>query len=346
LKEQNAPDQNVAKLAITFGDPSGVGPEVALRALSGFNEKGIIPVLIGRKEVLVKNFSRFLDFPLVSLSAESDFSQCVEGNVYIYDCSTGVSIPDPGMGSIDSARESLFYVDEAIRLWKNGSVHAMVTGPVHKGNIEKSGTPFMGHTEYIAEAIGEKDPYMMMYSRDMRVLLVTTHVPVADLPNLVTEESIFRTIKTGHDALLKIDGKAPKIAVAGFDPHCGDAGAIGDFDDTVTSRAIIRAKESGIDAQGPFSADTLFIPSKWKGFDLAVAHYHDQGLIPFKICAFESGVNVTLGLSIVRTSVDHGTAFDIAGKGIASFESMREAIRLAQRLVEIRSENGKGVVGK
>lgn len=334
----------MANIAITLGDPSGVGPEVALRALSGFREKGIVPVLIGRKDILEKNYSRFLNFPLISV--DGDFSRCVEGNIYIHDCSTGLPIAEPGKGTLEGAKESLFYVDEAVRLWKEGHVRAMVTGPVHKGNIEKSGTPFMGHTEYIAAAIGEDSPYMMMYSSDMRVLLVTTHVPVSDLPSLVTEESILRTIRTGHDALLKIDGKRPKIAIAGFDPHCGDSGAIGDFDDTVTSKAISRAKEEGIDVYGPLSADTLFIPAKWKGYNLAIAHYHDQGLIPFKICAFESGVNVTLGLSIVRTSVDHGTAFDIAGRGIASFESMREAIMLARRLVEIRAESGKGVIGK
>jgi 4-hydroxythreonine-4-phosphate dehydrogenase len=329
----------VRKLAVTLGDPAGIGPEVTLRALAEFRVKDVVPVIVGRRNVLEQKFSEFLTFPLLSCDTPESFTLCEDGHVYIHDIRSDAPLPDPGMGSLDTARESLSYVDEAVRLWKKGLVDAVVTGPVHKGLIEKSGTPFMGHTEYIAAMIGEDKPYMMMYSKELRVILVTTHVPLSDLPALVTEDSILGTIRTGDKALTLIDGHRPKIAVAGFDPHCGDAGAIGDFDDTITTRAIKRAREDGIDVHGPFSADTLFIPSRWKSFDLAVALYHDQGLIPFKILAFESGVNVTLGLSIVRTSVDHGTAFDIAGRGRASFASMTEALSLAGRLIEIRAKN-------
>lgn len=192
----------------------------------------------------------------------------------------------------------------------------------------------MGHTEYYADRLG-KEPFMMMFSRDYRVLLVTTHFAVSELSSLVTLDAICRTIRAGNTALSRIDGKKPKIAVCGFDPHCGDHGAIGTFDDEVTAQAVNLMKKEGIDVEGPFSSDTVFMPSKWKKYSLVIAHYHDQGLIPFKILAFESGVNVTLGLDIVRTSVDHGTAYDIAGKMAAGYESMTEAIRLAVRLVSL-----------
>jgi 4-phospho-D-threonate 3-dehydrogenase / 4-phospho-D-erythronate 3-dehydrogenase len=321
----------VRKIGITLGDPAGVGPEVTLRALASFTKRDFIPVIVGRRAILETLHSRYLPFALENFSGKDS---CAEGAVYIYDITSSQPVPRCGDGTIETARESLVYIDHAVKLWQQGDIDAVVTGPVHKGLIEKSGTPFMGHTEYIAEKIGEKNPYMMMFSEKLRVLLVTTHYPIKELPALVTRESIFNTICTGHDALLRIDGKAPRIAVAGFDPHCGDSGAIGSFDMNETSAAIERARSLGIDVHGPFSADTLFLEKKWQSFDLAIAHYHDQGLIPFKILAFDKGVNVTLGLSIVRTSVDHGTAFDIAGKGIASFESMSAAIRLAVRLVE------------
>jgi len=311
---------SVRKIGITLGDPAGVGPEVALRSLASFIQRDFIPVIIGRRAVLETLYPQYLSFALEAFPVKDS---CSIDRVYIHDTGSSQPIPRHGVGTIETARESLGYIDDAVKLWQQGDIDAIVTGPVHKGLIEKSGTPFMGHTEYIAEKIGEVNPYMMMYSGKFRVLLVTTHYQIKELPALVTRESIFNTIRTGHDALLRIDGKAPRIAVAGFDPHCGDSGAIGSFDMNETAAAIEQARTMGIDVHGPFSADTLFLEPKWQSFDLAIAHYHDQGLIPFKILAFEKGVNVTLGLSVVRTSVDHGTAFDIAGKGIASFESMK-----------------------
>jgi 4-hydroxy-L-threonine phosphate dehydrogenase PdxA len=173
---------------------------------------------------------------------------------------------------------------------------------------------------------------MMMFSKKYRVLLVTTHVPVSSVTSLINEKNIYNTIITGSAAISSIDRSEIKIAVAGLDPHCGDDGAIGDFDKNVTRKAVESARADGINAEGPLSADTLFIPGKWKTYNLAIAQYHDQGLIPFKMLAFDRGVNVTLGLSLVRTSVDHGTAFDIAGSGRASHMSMIEAVKLACKL--------------
>ena len=229
--------------------------------------------------------------------------------------------------------ESRLYIDNAVDLWKRGIVNALVTGPVNKAHIEKSGCRFTGHTEYIAGLINEKNPYMLMYSPDYRVLLVTTHIPVADISKNINAEKIYNTIIAGHNAIQLLDSDdSARIAIAGLDPHCGDDGAIGNFDAEITKEAVSRALQNGINIEGPFSADALFTPKKWKSYNLAIAHYHDQGLIPFKVLAFESGVNITLGLSITRTSPDHGTAYDIAGKNKANHKSMLEAIKLAHKL--------------
>jgi 4-hydroxythreonine-4-phosphate dehydrogenase len=173
---------------------------------------------------------------------------------------------------------------------------------------------------------------MMMFSPRYRVLLATTHVPLASVAGLVTKERLLDVIRVGYDSIRAIDGGDVSLAVTGFDPHCGDDGAIGDFDLRITAPAIAEARASGLPVEGPFSADTLFMAEKWSRYSLVISHYHDQGLIPFKVLAFDSGVNVTLGLSIVRTSVDHGTAYDIAGRGVASYSSMVEAINLAAGL--------------
>jgi 4-hydroxythreonine-4-phosphate dehydrogenase len=336
--KKGRPANNPPRIGITFGDPAGVGPEVALRSLfSTFPHDGFIPVLIGRKAVIDCHYPSFSD----KLLPFDPSAAPAEGKIFIDDMQSSdpVPVPDPGKGSTFTAAESLRYIDRSIELWKSGRIDAVVTGPVNKGFIEKSGTSFMGHTEYYAEKLGGV-PYMMMFSREYRVLLVTTHFQISELPSLVTLESICNTIRAGNTALSRIDGKKPSIALCGLDPHCGDHGAIGSFDDEVTAQAVKIMKAEGINIEGPFSADTVFLPSKWKKYSLVIAHYHDQGLIPFKILAFESGVNVTLGLDIVRTSVDHGTAYDIAGKMLAGCESMSEAIRLAVRLVSLAAQPG------
>jgi 4-hydroxythreonine-4-phosphate dehydrogenase len=174
---------------------------------------------------------------------------------------------------------------------------------------------------------------MMMFSLKYRVLLATTHIPVTRVTESITLEGLLNVIRVGYRSIRSIDGNVAKIAVAGLDPHCGDDGAIGVFDRDITRRAVQRAAGEGIPVFGPFAADTLFIPDTWERYNLVIAQYHDQGLIPFKMLAFNDGVNVTLGLSMIRTSVDHGTAFDIAGKNESRFTSMTEAIKLAKRLV-------------
>ena len=318
------------RAGITMGDPAGVGPEVALKAVNDLREtEGIIPLIIGRDAVL-----RELYGELAAGSEVVDLDRCGEhrfepGKRYIVNVDAPYPLPRQGEGSARTGSESRLYIDAALGLWKRGVIDVLVTGPVNKGCIQKSGIEFTGHTEYIARALGEERPYMMMYSRDFRVLLVTTHIPVSTVPEAVTPDTVLAAIRAGHRAAMSIDGAPVRLAIAGLDPHCGDDGAIGGFDAAVTADAVKKARAEGIDIDGPYAADTLFIPRRWRSYNLVIAHYHDQGLIPFKVLAFDTGVNVTLGLSITRTSVDHGTGYDIAGKGLASHLSMLGAIRLA-----------------
>ncbi len=321
------------KLGVTAGDPAGIGPEVALKAINALNDHSITPVLIGRASVFEKNYpDLFSEYEFL----RSQHPVFQPGKKYLYDIPLDLPIPWPGAGSIDTGREALACIDAAIDLWRAGTIDAVVTAPVSKSLIEKTGVSFTGHTEYFAEKIGETNPLMMMFSEKYRVLLASTHVPVSGIVEGLGLGRLLTVIRNGHESIRSIDGGAVKLAIAGLDPHCGDDGAIGTFDRDITARAVSMARKEGIPIDGPFAADTLFIPAVWERYSLVIAQYHDQGLIPFKMLAFDEGVNVTLGLSMVRTSVDHGTAFDIAGKNIARWSSMTEAIRLAQRLASVR----------
>ncbi len=326
--------RRVLKIGITAGDPAGIGPEVALKAINSIQDDEIIPVLFCRthilKELYPHLFSDYITIPSGPAGKAALFFEA--GKKYIFDVPMDLPVPFPGKGSPATGREARAYIDRAIDLWKAGEIDALVTGPVSKSLIEKSGVHFTGHTEYLAERIGERDPLMMMFSSRYRVLLVTTHVPLSRVTENVNEARLLDVIRAGYRSICSIDGDKVRIAITGLDPHCGDDGAVGTFDREVTLPALQRASEEGIPVFGPFAADTLFIPHTWEKYNLVIAQYHDQGLVPFKMLAFDKGVNVTIGLSLIRTSVDHGTAFDIAGKNESRFSSMVEAIKLAKLL--------------
>lgn len=331
-------DENV-RIGITLGDPAGIGPEISVKALQEIQGTGILPVLIARKEVLREWFPEFLQRSRIAETEEQlqKLLASHDSAVIIYDVPLTLPIPTPGNGTVYTGSESRAYIDIAVSLWKHGFIDAIVTGPVSKGLIEKSGCPFTGHTEYIADKINEQDPFMLMYSDEYRVLLATTHLPLASVVPALSADRLLATIETGYRAISAIDGKPGKLVITGLDPHCGDDGAIGNFDRHITAEAVARAKRKGIDITGPLSADTLFMPDIWRQYSLAIVHYHDQGLIPFKMLAFDNGVNITLGLSVIRTSVDHGTAFDIAGKNAARHSSMVAALKSAQKLFQNRN---------
>ena len=330
--------RKILKIGITIGDPAGIGLEVTLKALESICDNDIIPVVFGRLEVIEKYFPEKLkDFKIIN--SKQELKNVSVGEKYIFDVKFDSEIPKLGIGTIETGAESLKYIDEVLSMWKLNLIDAIVTAPVNKSFIEKSGIAFTGHTEYIADFINEESPYMMMFSEKYRVILASTHLPLAEVTNYVDRDILKSVVKVGNEALTHIDGEIPKIAITGLDPHCGDDGAIGNFDKDLTVDVVKSLQEDGINIEGPFAADTLFLKNRWEQYNLVVVHYHDQGLIPFKMLAFDTGVNVTLGLSITRTSVDHGTAYDIAGKDIAAYNSMIEAIYLAKKI-----ELGKRVV--
>jgi 4-hydroxythreonine-4-phosphate dehydrogenase len=232
--------------------------------------------------------------------------------------------------SAASGRASVQYVEKAVDLAQQGAIDAITTAPINKESIALAGYTHPGHTEILAERTGTTKKVMMLAGGPLRVALVTIHVGLAEVPGLLSAEKIFDTIRITNEALVNLFGVArPRIAVCGLNPHAGEGGRFGSEEARLIQPAIERAQAEGVDCSGPHPPDTVFHRAAKGSFDAVVAMYHDQGLIPLKLLAFESGVNITLGLPIIRTSVDHGTAFDIAGQGIANPDSMVEAIKLA-----------------
>ncbi len=283
------------RLAITVGDPAGIGPEIAARAAAD---------------------PRVLDVcePLV------------------YEPDGGGPFA-PGVLSGAAGRAAYDVIVRAVADARDGRVHAIATAPVNKEAFRLAGLPWHGHTDLLAHLTAASDVAMMFYSEELRVVLATIHVPLADVPRLLTRSVMQRTIALTARELPKFDKVPPRIAVAGLNPHAGEHGLFGSTKRTPRFvRRSTPAGQRGIDVSGPFPGDTVFVRARRGEFDVVVACYHDQGLIPVKLVAFGRAVNVTLGLPIVRTSVDHGTAFDIAGKGVADPESMIAAVLLAARL--------------
>jgi len=324
------------RLAITTGDPAGVGPEVVLKALSNPAVEGAADFLVvGHQSVLTEAGRTIgvLEVPPTTGSAAEFGGGCA---VLEVGAMPPGGIPT-GEVSAEAGNLSVGYVLEAIRLAKAGEVDAIVTGPIHKEAILKAGHGFPGHTEILAKETDTPKVVMMLVGGPLRVAFVTIHVPLRDIFRLITRESILDTIRITHQALESDFGiQQPRLGVCGLNPHASDGGRFGDEEDKVILPAIIEARRAGMQCTGPLPPDTAFHTANKGVFDAVICQYHDQGHIPLKLLAFETGVNVTLGLPIIRTSVDHGTAFDIAGQNQASPASMIEAIKLALSMVEAR----------
>ncbi|MFZ3073309.1 MAG: 4-hydroxythreonine-4-phosphate dehydrogenase PdxA, partial [Thermodesulfobacteriota bacterium] len=239
----------------------------------------------------------------------------------------------PGRPTIESSKAMISYIEEAVHMAVNFDADALVTGPINKESAKLAGFKFPGHTEFIAHLTGAKDFSMMLGGDIIKVVLVTIHEPIKKVSGLITIESVLKTIKITDSSFKKFFGlKKPRIAVCGLNPHAGEGGLFGDEEIKIILPAINKARSLGINAIGPLPPDTVFFRMREGEFDCAVCMYHDQGLIPLKLMHFENAVNVTLGLPIIRTSVDHGTAYDIAWKGKASAESMIAAIETAAKM--------------
>ena len=321
-------------IVITMGDPAGVGPEVTAKALARRAVWACCrPVVVGDVAVMDKAIG------LVGASYVSRVIPDVGDALYdpgapdVIDLHN-VDIESVVWGQVSAAAgsASVDYVKAATRLAMGGHVDAIATGPINKAALKAAGIPYVGHTELLADLAGEQRVTTMLATTDLRVVHVTRHLPLGEVPAHITKERVLDTIRLTDGGLRGMGVQHPRLAVAALNPHGGDEGLLGREEIDAIGPAVELAREEGIDARGPFPADSVFFRAIGGEFDSVVAMYHDQGHIPIKTHGFERSVAVTLGLPIVRTSVDHGTAFDIAWQGRASEDSMVEAIRLAGQL--------------
>ena len=313
-----------------MGDPNGVGPEIILKAIGDGEVRTLCePLLFGDRGV----FERAKDLLSYSPSVFDDIKIVSLTNLDPTKLTLGKPQGSAGEGS-------LLYIKEAVRFAIEKKIDAVVTAPISKEALHISGAKYPGHTELLAELTGAKRVAMMFESPRMRVVLLTIHCALSEVSGKITEDRVLSTIELTHESLANLFGiPTPKIVVSALNPHAGEGGAFGNEESLYITPAIERAKEKGINVEGPIPADSLFywvLKGRW---DTVVAMYHDQGLIPFKMVSFEDGVNVTLGLPIIRTSPDHGTAYDIAWKGVASPKSLIAAIKVAVRLAKGRGES-------
>jgi 4-hydroxythreonine-4-phosphate dehydrogenase len=282
------------RVALTVGDPAGIGPEIVAKAAADTRVRAACDPIV------------FANPP----------------NAHI---TIGRISPEAGRAAHDT-------IVRAVQAAWKGDVDAIATAPVNKAAFSKAGLPWKGHTDLLAHLCATSRVAMMFHAPELKVVLMTVHVPLKDVPVLLTRKVVDQTIDLTNEALPLFGIPRPRLAVAGLNPHAGEGGVLGDEDDRVLAPAIEAARERGIEISGPFPADTVFVRASKGEFDCVLACYHDQGLIPVKLLAFGHAVNVTIGLPIIRTSVDHGTAFDIAGRNVADPGSMIEAVLLAAKM--------------
>jgi len=327
---------DVPLIAITMGDPCGVGPEIIVKALTHPDcAAGCVPVVIGDPGALQRALTTCgSPLKIVEIATLEQARQVATGQIPLLPLSKLAAIDlQYGQPTIASGDAVFSYICAAARFCLDGQVAAMVTAPINKEAMHRAGHDYPGHTELLAELCGTDNFVMMLAGDVLRVSLVTIHEALQDVPRLVTFEQVLKTIRITAVGVARLTGtQAPKLAVLALNPHCGEGGKFGAQETEVVAPAIQAARREGIDAIGPLSADTLFHFAQQGAYDGVVAMYHDQGLIPLKMLHFDDGVNITLGLPIIRTSVDHGTAYDLAGTGRASERSMLAAIRMAVQM--------------
>lgn len=324
-------------IAITIGDINGIGPEIILKALS--QEKlrtQCRPIILGPRTVLIQQLKFLqLDFEIKEAFKALDSSRSEKVfEVLNIDLEENV-ILEPGKISATSGRIAGRALEVAIEMALNKKVDAIITAPISKTVFNLAGYNYPGHTEFLAEKTQTKDFVMVLLSDNFRVGLVTTHCPILDVPRLLSKDKILKKLQILNDELInRFDIYKPKIAVTALNPHGGEGGIFGNEEQEFIIPAINKAKGLGIDVEGPFPADSLFARIEHHNYDAYLAMYHDQGLIPLKMKSFGKAVNYTAGLPIIRSSPDHGTAFDIAGHGVADPGSMEEAIKFVVSMVK------------
>lgn len=329
------------RIGITHGDTNGVGYEIIFKA---FEDNSLcefcVPIVYGSAKVASyhrKALESSVNYRVISKADEADAH-----SLNLLNCMDDEIKVELGSQSSEAGRAAFVALERAVADYKAGLIDAIVTAPINKASIQSPSFKFNGHTEYFAERFGG-DPLMVMTGERMRVALVTTHVPLAAVPGLITTELVLNKLRIFYNSL-RSDFllPAPRIAVLALNPHGGDDGLLGKEESTAIQPAIEKASAEGISCFGPYAADGFFASGAYRKFDGVLAMYHDQGLAPFKALATSNGVNVTSGLNVVRTSPDHGTAFDIAGKGVADEASMRHAIYEAIDIFRNRNFDNEG----
>jgi 4-hydroxythreonine-4-phosphate dehydrogenase len=337
-------------LGLTMGDPAGIGPELCLRALHDTSVlEQCMPVLFGDIGVLERlKFSSALssksndgDCRVVSLAEFEKTSEITKP--LIVDCgAVDAGKIQPGKISAAAGRAGYIYIERAIAAALAGKTRGVVTGPIHKESLNLAGVKFPGQTEIFTTLTGAKRSCMMLYSDKLTVSMATTHIGYHEVPKKISIERLLNVIELTANAMRRMLQREPRLGVCGLNPHAGEHGLFGNHEEEkYVEPAVAEAQSKGIDASGPLVPDAAFTLNVRKKFDAIVTLYHDQGHIPFKMLAFDTGVNVTLGLPIIRTSVDHGTAFDIAWQGRADPTSLFSAIQLAVRLSQDGNQNSE-----
>ena len=324
------------RVGISIGDANGIGPEVILKS---FTHEGmgrlLVPVVYG-EQALLKRIAEGLNMPLPIKQIEKA-EQAQDGRLNVINCWDEPFDYQPGHATPASGLAAAISLDKAVEDLKTGNIDALVTAPINKANMPRDRFPFPGHTEFLTKRLEAKESLMFMVSGDLRVGLVTNHLPVSAVAKAVTKNKILDKLAIMDQSLRRDFGLVkPMIAVLGLNPHAGDDGLLGEEEKKIIRPAVEEAKKRGILAMGPFPADGFFGSGRQHKFDAILAMYHDQGLVPFKALSFGKGVNFTAGLPAIRTSPDHGTAFDIAGKNQANAASFQQALFLAMEAVPNR----------
>ena len=328
-------------IAITMGDPAGIGPEIIVKIsnnLEIFNRCN--PLVIGDKRILerAKSYTNLKELRITTIE-DPDIGQYSSGRITLLDLHN--AHPDkisPGILSGIAGRAAADYVNKACDLAMEGKVDAIVTAPINKEALRLGGIPFPGHTELLQQRSGAKKVGMLLIGGNLRVIHVSTHVSLEEAVKRVKSERVETVIELAVQSCMSMGLKSPRVGVAGLNPHAGEGGLFGDQELIEITPAIMNSRKKGYDVFGPIPPDTIFLRANNGEFDIVVAMYHDQGHIPLKLLAFDKGVNVSLGLPFIRTSVDHGTAFDIAGSGVANANSLMAALDLAIILVNNKME--------
>jgi 4-hydroxythreonine-4-phosphate dehydrogenase len=325
------------KLVLTPGDINGIGPEVTLKALNRVSLK--IPLIILAPPSVYRFYAQRCDIPFSGGKEISNITEATEPGVYFLSGFKGTQelAPLPGELTIEAGKLSMLAIEYAADLCVENPNIAMITAPISKEAVNKAGFNITGHTEYLAERDNCNEYVMMLASSLLRVVPVSTHVPISMVPAHITEANILKKLNVLNACLKNDFGiEVPRIAIMGLNPHAGDGGILGTEELEIIRPAMEKAYKQKIHCEGPYAADGFFAAKRFSDYDAILAMYHDQGLIPFKTLTFNGGINFTAGLSFIRTSPDHGTAYGIAGLNRADYGSMREAIEMAQFLIRRR----------